>query len=39
MAGFSFGLGFRYVDEEVVESAADSVGLDPAVVSNVERSR
>jgi cytidylate kinase len=30
-------LGFRYVDDEVVESAADSVGLDPAVVSNVER--
>jgi cytidylate kinase len=30
-------LGFRYVDEEVVESAADSVGLDPAVISNVER--
>ena len=30
-------LGFRYVDDEVIESAADSVGLDPAVVSNVER--
>jgi len=30
-------LGFRYVDEEVVESAAESVGLDPAVISNVER--
>jgi cytidylate kinase len=30
-------LGFRYVDQEVVESAADSVGLDPAVISNVER--
>jgi cytidylate kinase len=30
-------LGFRYVDEEVVESAADSVGLDSAVISNVER--
>ena len=30
-------LGFRYVDDEVIQSAAGSVGLDPAVVSNVER--
>jgi CMP/dCMP kinase len=30
-------LGYRYVDEEVIERAADSVGLDPAVVSDVER--
>jgi cytidylate kinase len=30
-------LGFRYVDDELIESAASSVGLDPAVVSNVER--
>jgi Cytidylate kinase-like family len=30
-------LAFRYVDDEVIESAADLVGLDPAVVSNVER--
>jgi cytidylate kinase len=30
-------LGFRYVDEEVVERAADSVGLNPAVISDVER--
>jgi cytidylate kinase len=30
-------LGFRFVDEEVVERAADSVGLDPALIRDVER--
>jgi cytidylate kinase len=30
-------LGFRYIDEEIVESAADWVGLHPAVIRDVER--
>jgi len=32
-------LGFRHVDEEIVEAAAERQGLDPSIVGNVERRR
>jgi hypothetical protein len=32
-------LGFRYVDDEVIELAAKRAGLDPAVVESAERHR
>jgi cytidylate kinase len=30
-------LGFRYLDEEIIESAAESMSVDPEVISNAER--
>ncbi|MBD0328788.1 MAG: cytidylate kinase-like family protein [Thermoleophilia bacterium] len=32
-------LGFRHVDEEIIEAVAERQGLDPAVVADVERRR
>ena len=31
------GLGFRYVDEEVIQAAAERHGVDPELVADVER--
>lgn len=31
------GLGFRYVDEEIVSAAADKQGVDPAAIADAER--
>jgi cytidylate kinase len=33
----SEALGFRYLDEEIIESAAESMSVDPAVISSAER--
>lgn len=35
--GVAERLGFRYLDEEIIEAAAESVELDPSVVGEVER--
>lgn len=35
--GVAERLGFRYLDEEIIEAAAESVDLDPLVVGEVER--
>lgn len=35
--GVANRLGFRYLDEEIIETAAEWIGLDPSVVSEVER--
>ena len=32
-------LGFRYVDEEIISSAADKQGVDPATIADAERRR
>ncbi|HET8526345.1 MAG TPA: cytidylate kinase family protein [Actinomycetota bacterium] len=31
------GLGFRYVDEEIISAAADKQGVDPAAIADAER--
>jgi cytidylate kinase len=35
--GVAERLGFRYLDEEIIETAAEWSGLDPSVVAEVER--
>src|SRR5215207_6226588 len=35
--GVAERLGFRYLDEEIIETAAEWVDLDPSVVGEVER--
>ena len=37
--GVADRLGFRYLDEEIIETAAESVDLHPSVVGEVERRR
>jgi hypothetical protein len=33
------GLGFRYVDEEIISAAAEKQGVDPAAIADAERRR